>query len=110
MQASQGGYAVEYGAQGGFPGSYLNQNSQAGYARFAPGNEYMSQEYMAHGSQGLFTQAAFDDPSHDDASQNHFGLANANALQTQVLFFVFRLLFFILFVVHLVIFIGLCLI
>lgn len=39
---------------------------------------------MAHGSQGLFTQAAFDDQSHDDASQNHFGLANANALQTQV--------------------------
>lgn len=43
LQASQSGYAVEYGAQGGFPGSYLNQNSQAGYARFAPGNEYMSQ-------------------------------------------------------------------
>lgn len=46
MQASQSGYTVDYvtqGAQGGFPGSFLNQNSQAGYARFAPGNDYMSQ-------------------------------------------------------------------
>ena len=32
LQASQSGYAVEYvtqGAQGGFPGNFLNQNSQA---------------------------------------------------------------------------------
>lgn len=86
-QASQSGYAVDYvtqGAQGGFPGSFLNQNSQAGYARFAPGNDYMSQEYMAHGSQGLFTQAQFNDQSQDDASQNHFGVANANPLQSQL--------------------------
>ncbi|CAA0838073.1 Regulator of nonsense transcripts 1 homolog [Striga hermonthica] len=84
-QASQGGYAVDYvaqGAQGGFPGSFLNQNSQAGYARFAPGNDYMSQEYMAQGSQGLFTQGAFNDQSQEDASQNHFGLASTN-LQSQ---------------------------
>lgn len=39
---------------------------------------------MAHGSQALFTQAGFNDPSQDDASQNHFGVANANALQSQV--------------------------
>ncbi|KAL8053501.1 hypothetical protein ABFS82_05G076500 [Erythranthe guttata] len=84
-QASQGGYAVDYvtqGAQGGFPGSFLNQNSQAGYTRFAPGNDYMSQEYMAHGSQGLFTQAPYNDQSQDDASQNHFG---ASQLQSQSL-------------------------
>ncbi|KAL2233057.1 regulator of nonsense transcripts 1 homolog isoform X1 [Sesamum indicum] len=85
-QASQSGYTVDYvtqGAQGGFPGSFFNQNSQAGYARFAPGNDYMSQEYMAHGSQGLFTQAAFNEQSQDEASQNHFGVASANPLQSQ---------------------------
>ncbi|KAL0409294.1 UNVERIFIED_CONTAM: Regulator of nonsense transcripts 1 [Sesamum radiatum] len=85
-QASQSGYTVDYvtqGAQGGFPGSFFNQNSQAGYARFAPGNEYMSQEYMAHGSQGLFTQATFNEQSQDEASQNHFGVASANPLQSQ---------------------------
>ncbi|XP_047978236.1 regulator of nonsense transcripts 1 homolog isoform X1 [Salvia hispanica] len=85
-QASQSGYAVDYVTQGGqgFPGSFLNQNSQAGYTRFAPGNDYMSQEYMAHGSQGLFTQAPFSDQSQEDASQNHFGVANANPLQSQL--------------------------
>ncbi|KAK2988094.1 hypothetical protein RJ640_023843 [Escallonia rubra] len=86
-QASQSGYAVDYvtqGAQGGFPGSFLNQNSQAGYSRFGTGNDFMSQDYMAHGgSQGLFTQVGFNDPSQEDASQNHFGVANANPLQSQ---------------------------
>ena len=46
MQASQGGYAVDYvtqGAQGGFPGSFVNHNSQAGYSRFGAGNDFMSQ-------------------------------------------------------------------
>lgn len=47
MQASQNGYAVDYvntqGAQAGFPGSFLNQNSQAGYSRFGTGNDFMSQ-------------------------------------------------------------------
>lgn len=38
----------------------------------------------AHGSQGLFTQGAYNDPSQDDASQNHFGVSNANPLQSQV--------------------------
>ncbi|KAG5523740.1 hypothetical protein RHGRI_030655 [Rhododendron griersonianum] len=85
-QASQSGYAVDYvtqGAHAGFPGSFLNQNSQAGYSRFGSGNDFMSQDYMAHGSQGLFTQVGFTDPSQDDASQKHFGVANANALQSQ---------------------------
>ncbi|GAV89382.1 UPF1_Zn_bind domain-containing protein/AAA_11 domain-containing protein/AAA_12 domain-containing protein [Cephalotus follicularis] len=85
-QASQSGYTVDYvtqGAQGGFPGNLLNQNSQAGYSRFGAGNDFMSQDYMAHGSQGLFTQVGFNDPSQDDASQNHFGVANPNPLQSQ---------------------------
>ncbi|KAG7952432.1 hypothetical protein I3843_12G058400 [Carya illinoinensis] len=85
-QASQGGYAVDYvtqGAQGGFPGNFLNQNSQAGYSRFGTGNDFMSQDYMSHGSQGLFTQVGFSDPSQDDASQSHFSVANTNPLQSQ---------------------------
>ncbi|XP_011032015.1 PREDICTED: regulator of nonsense transcripts 1 homolog [Populus euphratica] len=85
-QASQGGYAVDYvtqGAQGGFPGNFLNQNSQPGYSRFGSGNDLMSQDYMAHGSQGLFTQVGFNDPSQDDASQSQFGIANPNQLQSQ---------------------------
>ncbi|KAK4489187.1 hypothetical protein RD792_004981 [Penstemon davidsonii] len=85
--STQNGYAVDYvtqGAQGGFPGSFLNQNSQAGYAQFPTGNDFMSQDYMAHGSQGLFTQA-FNGQSQDDASQNHFGLASAGPLQSQSL-------------------------
>ncbi|KAA3469182.1 regulator of nonsense transcripts 1-like protein [Gossypium australe] len=82
----QGGYAVDYasqGAQSGFPGNFLNQNSQAGYSRFGAGNDFMTQDYMNHGSQGLFTQAGFNDPSQDDASQSHFGAANPNQLQSQ---------------------------
>ncbi|GLU05472.1 hypothetical protein SLE2022_225730 [Rubroshorea leprosula] len=85
-QASQIGFAVDYvtqGAQGGFPGNFLNQNSQAGYSRFGTGNDFMSQDYMTHGSQGLFTQVGYDDPSQDDVSQSHFGVANANTLQSQ---------------------------
>lgn len=42
------------------------------------------QDYMTHGSQGLFTQVGFNDPSQDDASQSHYGVANANPLQSQV--------------------------
>ncbi|KAM7491128.1 hypothetical protein LguiA_034049 [Lonicera macranthoides] len=87
-QASQSGYAVDYvnqGGQGGFPGSFLNQNSQGGYSRFGTGNDFMSQDYMQHGSQGLFTQVGFNDPSQDDASQSHFGVVNTNQLQSQSL-------------------------
>lgn len=87
-QASQSGYSVDYatqGAQSSFPGSFLNQNSQAGYSRFGSGSDFMSQDYMAHGSQGLFTQVGFNDPSQDDASQGHFGVGNVNPLQSQSL-------------------------
>ncbi|KAL1829994.1 hypothetical protein ACET3Z_008406 [Daucus carota] len=87
-QASQSGYTVDYATQGGqgaFPSSFLNQNSQAGYSRFGSGNEFMSQDYLAHGSQGLFTQAGFSDPSQEDVSHSHFGLGNASQLQSQAL-------------------------
>lgn len=39
---------------------------------------------MGHGSQGLFTQVGFSDPLQDDATQNHFNVANSNPLQSQV--------------------------
>ncbi|KAG7015680.1 Regulator of nonsense transcripts 1-like protein [Cucurbita argyrosperma subsp. argyrosperma] len=85
-QASQTGYPIDYvsqGAQGGFPGSFLNQNSQSGYNRFGTGNDFMSQDYMNHGSQGLFTQVGFSDPSLDEASQSHYNVTNTNSLQSQ---------------------------
>ncbi|KAL5990593.1 Regulator of nonsense transcripts 1-like protein [Asimina triloba] len=87
-QASQGGYGVDYvahGTQPGFPGSFLNQNSQGGYSHLGTGNDFITQDYMPHGSQGLFTQAGFNDPSHDDSSQTHFGVAGPNPLHSQSL-------------------------
>lgn len=75
-QASQSGYGLDYASQGapqvGFP-SYLNQNSQPGYALMGTGNDFISQDYMQHGSQGLFTQAGFNNPSQDEPSQSNFG-------------------------------------
>lgn len=83
-QASQGGYDyVAQGAQTGFPGSFLNQNTQPGYSHLGSGNDFISQDYMAHGSQGLFTQVGLTDPSADDSSQSHFGVPGHNPLQTQ---------------------------
>lgn len=46
LKASQSGYAVDYmtqGGQGGFPGNFLNQNTQNMYSRFGSGNDFMSQ-------------------------------------------------------------------
>ncbi|PIA32540.1 hypothetical protein AQUCO_04400027v1 [Aquilegia coerulea] len=85
-QASQSGYGVDYATQGGqagFPGSFLNQNSQAGYSHLGAGNDFISQDYMAHGSQGLFTQAGFNDPSQDDSSHTQYGVGGPNQLQSQ---------------------------
>ncbi|XP_077244900.1 regulator of nonsense transcripts 1 homolog [Tasmannia lanceolata] len=85
-QASQGGYGVDYvtpGTPAGFPGSFLNQNSQGGYSHLGTGNDFISQDYMPHGPQGLFTQVGFSDPSQDDSSQSHFGVAGPGPLQSQ---------------------------
>ncbi|MQL87365.1 hypothetical protein Taro_019923, partial [Colocasia esculenta] len=74
-QASQSGYGVDYvtqGTQSGFPGSFLNQNSQVGYSQMGIANDFISQDYMPRGSQGLFTQVGFSDPSQDESSQVHF--------------------------------------
>eukprot|EP00268_Persea_americana_P034717 TRINITY_DN3433_c0_g1_i4.p1 TRINITY_DN3433_c0_g1~~TRINITY_DN3433_c0_g1_i4.p1 ORF type:complete len:746 (+),score=146.27 TRINITY_DN3433_c0_g1_i4:421-2658(+) len=83
-QASQSGYGIDYatqGAQAGFPGSFLNQNSQAAYSHMGTGNDYIAQDYMPHGSQGLFTQSGFNDPSQEDSSR--FGVAGPGPLQSQ---------------------------
>ncbi|KAI3703427.1 hypothetical protein L1987_73495 [Smallanthus sonchifolius] len=88
-QASQGAYGIDYftpATQAGFPGSFLNQNSHAGFSHYGAGNDFMSQDYMGHGSHGLFTQVGFKDTSHDDSSQSHFGAATTTSLQTQVHF------------------------
>ncbi|XP_020093932.1 regulator of nonsense transcripts 1 homolog isoform X3 [Ananas comosus] len=85
-QASQSGYGVDYATQGpqaGFPGSYLNQNMQPGYSHLGTSTDFISQDYMAHGSQGLFTQAGVNDPLQDDASQVHFGMGAPGPLQSQ---------------------------
>ncbi|XVF52437.1 hypothetical protein PTKIN_Ptkin05aG0017900 [Pterospermum kingtungense] len=88
-QASQSGYAVDYatqGAQSGFSENFLNQNSQAGYSCFDAGNDIMTQDYMNHGSQGMFTQSGFNGPLQDDASHSHslVCMANPNQLQSHV--------------------------
>ncbi|XP_031482358.1 regulator of nonsense transcripts 1 homolog [Nymphaea colorata] len=85
-QASQSGYGVDYvtqGTQGGFPGSFLNQNTQAGYSHLGTANDFITQDYMPHGSPGLFTQVGFTDPSQDDSSQAQFGVAGPGPLQSQ---------------------------
>ncbi|RAL50676.1 hypothetical protein DM860_015823 [Cuscuta australis] len=85
-QASQSGFGVDYATQGapsGLPGNFVSQNAQTGYSQFPSANEYMSQDYMAHGAYGLFTQAGYNEHSQDDASQKHFGMPNSNPLQSQ---------------------------
>ncbi|KAL5724267.1 Regulator of nonsense transcripts 1-like protein [Ranunculus cassubicifolius] len=80
-QASQPGYGVDYATQGGqpgYPGSFLNHNSQPGYPHMGTGNDFISQDYMAHGSQGLFTQAGFNEQSQDDPSHTQYGVVGPN--------------------------------
>uniref|UniRef100_A0A0E0AK55 Uncharacterized protein n=1 Tax=Oryza glumipatula TaxID=40148 RepID=A0A0E0AK55_9ORYZ len=83
-QASQGGYGVDYsqGPQSGYPGNYLNQNAHPGYSHMGAANDIVSQDHMAHGSHGMFTQAGYNDPSQDESSQMHFGMAGPG-LQSQ---------------------------
>jgi len=46
----------------------------------------ITQDYIGHGSQGLFTQVGFKDASQEETSQGHFGVANADPLQSQVFY------------------------
>ncbi|XP_051216149.1 regulator of nonsense transcripts 1 homolog isoform X1 [Lolium perenne] len=84
-QASQGGYGVEYtqGPQSGYPGNYLNQSAHPGYPHMGATNDIVSQDHMAHGSHGMFTQAGYNDPSQDESSQMHYGMGAPGHLQSQ---------------------------
>ncbi|XP_062188720.1 regulator of nonsense transcripts 1 homolog isoform X2 [Phragmites australis] len=84
-QASQGGYGVEFtqGPQTGYSGNYLNQNAHPGYSHMGTTNDIVSQDHMAHGSHGIFTQAGYNDPSQDESSQMHYGMAAPGPLQSQ---------------------------
>nr|ACN33707.1 unknown [Zea mays] len=84
-QASQGGYGVEFtqAPQSGYSGNYMNQNSHPGYSHIGTTNDIVSQDHMAHGSHGMFTQAGYNDPSQDESSQIHYGMAAAGPLQSQ---------------------------
>lgn len=46
----------------------------------------MIQDPMAHGSHGMFTQAGYNDPSQDESSQMHYGMAAPGPLQSQVVY------------------------
>ncbi|KAK8460462.1 hypothetical protein SEVIR_2G333600v4 [Setaria viridis] len=85
-QASQGGgYGVEFtqAPQSGYTGNYMNQNAHPGYSHIGTTNDIVSQDHMAHGSHGMFTQAGYNDPSQDESSQMHYGMASAGPLQSQ---------------------------
>ncbi|CAL5062663.1 unnamed protein product [Urochloa decumbens] len=84
-QASQGGYGVEFtqAPQSGYSGNYMNQNAHPGYSHIGATNDIVSQDHMAHGSHGMFTQAGYNDPSQDESSQVHYGMASAAPLQSQ---------------------------
>ncbi|KAG2645481.1 hypothetical protein PVAP13_2KG426600 [Panicum virgatum] len=84
-QASQGGYGVEFtqAPQSGYSGNYMNQNAHPGYSHIGTTNDIVSQDHMAHGSHGVFTQAGYSDPSQDESSQMHYGIASAGPLQSQ---------------------------
>jgi regulator of nonsense transcripts 1 len=85
FQASQGGYGVEYvtqGSQGAYSSDFMNQNSQGGYQHGSTGNDFISQDFIAHGSQGLFTQVGFSDRTqYGPSTQTHYGLGGP--LQSQ---------------------------
>ncbi|KAH7280363.1 hypothetical protein KP509_37G063700 [Ceratopteris richardii] len=84
-QGGQGGYGVDYVAQatqGSFAGEFLNSSSQSGYNHASQGNDFGTQDYMSHGSQGLFTQVGYNDRLQDDPStQTHYGLGGQLSAQ-----------------------------
>ncbi|KAH8947378.1 hypothetical protein BDL97_11G037900 [Sphagnum fallax] len=75
-QTMQGAYDVEYvgqGSQGVHTGDFITQNSQTSFAHPSAGSDFVSQDFLVHGSQGLFTQVNFPDHSQDAPStQSHF--------------------------------------
>jgi hypothetical protein len=51
---------------------------------YAPKPVDLIQDHMAHGSHGMFTQVGYNDPSQDESSQIHYGMAAAGPLHSQV--------------------------
>jgi regulator of nonsense transcripts 1 len=80
-QTLQGGYGMEYtshGSQGGYTGDFITQNSQTSFTHPSTGTDFVSQDFLAHGSQGLFTQVSFPDRTQDASStQSHFTVGGA---------------------------------
>jgi regulator of nonsense transcripts 1 len=82
--ATQGTFGMDYSTQanqGGYGGDFITQNSQPGFSHQAGGSDFTTQDFLGHGSDGLFTQGAFNDRTQDlPSTQNHFGLGG---LQSQ---------------------------
>lgn len=49
-----------------------------------PSPRFLMLSHIVDRSQGLFTQAGFNDPSQEDSSQTHFSVAGPGPLQSQV--------------------------
>lgn len=83
--STQAGYGVDYvtqGSQGAYSGDFITQNSQGAYALPPGGSDFNSQDFISHGSQGLFTQVGFSDRTQDGpATQSHYGIGGP--LQSQ---------------------------
>ncbi|KAH9539277.1 hypothetical protein CY35_15G049600 [Sphagnum magellanicum] len=75
-QVLQGGYGMEYvtqGSQGVYTGDFITQNSQTSFAHPSAGTDFVSQDFLAHGSQGLFTQVSYPNRNQDAPStQSHY--------------------------------------
>ncbi|XP_024357532.1 regulator of nonsense transcripts 1 homolog [Physcomitrium patens] len=82
--ATQGAFGMDYSTQanqGGYAGNFNTQNSQPGYSHQSIGNEFISQDFFGHATDGLFTQGGFNDRTQDlPSTQNHYGLGG---LQSQ---------------------------
>jgi len=75
--ATQGTYGMDYSTQGnqsGYVGDFITQNSQPGYTHQSVGNDFISQDFLSHATDGLFTQGGFNDRTQDLSTQNHYGL------------------------------------
>jgi regulator of nonsense transcripts 1 len=76
LQVLQGGYGMEYvtqGSQGVYTGDFITQNSQTSFAHPSAGTDFVSQDFLAHGSQGLFTQVSYPNRNQDAPStQSHY--------------------------------------
>nr|CAB3458011.1 unnamed protein product [Digitaria exilis] len=78
-QTFRDGFSIGGMSQDFFGDDFKSQGSHVPY-NIA---DFSTQDHMAHGSHGMFTQAAYNDPSQDESSQMHYGMASAGPLQSQ---------------------------